>query len=142
MGFLTILLIIFFFFSALLTFLNENTKMTAMQIVNDMGIGINLGNNFDCYSSFEEIKNPDEQITLWGNAIITKETITSIKKNKFKTIRFPVTWKHFIDENNKVNTEWMSRVKEVVEWIVNVNNMYCILNVYHDGPQETGFMKE
>ena len=91
MGFLTILLIIFFFFSALLTFLNENTKMTAMQIVNDMGIGINLGNNFDCYSSFEEIKNPDEQITLWGNAIITKETITSIKKNKFKTIRFPVT---------------------------------------------------
>ena len=132
MGFLTILLIIFFFFSALLTFLNENTKMTAMQIVNDMGIGINLGNNFDCYSSFEEIKNPDDQITLWGNSVPTKTMIQKIKKYKFKTIRFPITWKHFIGNNNKVNSEWMSRVKEVVNWIIN-ENMYCIINIHNDG---------
>ena len=133
MGYLTIILIIIFIFSLLLTFLNENSKMTAMQIVNDMGIGINLANSFDCHSPLDDIKNPDDQITLWGNEIITKEMITSIKKNKFKTIRFPVTWKHFIDENNKVNSEWMFRVKEVVDWIVNINNMYCILNVFHDG---------
>ena len=76
--------------------------MTAMETVVDMGLGYNLGNTFECYIPSQKINTPEEQITLWGNAIITKETITSIKKNKFKTIRFPVTWKHFIDENNKI----------------------------------------
>ena len=26
----------------------------------------------------------------------------------------------------------MSRIKEIVDWIIELN-MYCILNVYHDG---------
>ena len=55
-----------------------------------------------------------------------------MKKYKIKTVRFPVTWKHFIDDNNKVNSEWMTRVSEVVDWIIN-ENMYCILNIFNDG---------
>ena len=132
MGNLPIILFIIFILSILLSFLNENRKKTAMQIVNDMGIGINLANSFDCFNSYENIDDPDKQIILWGNAIPTKKMIISIKKNKFKTIRFPVTWKHFIDDKNKINSKWMSRVKEVVDWIVN-EDMYCILNMFHDG---------
>ena len=49
-----------------------------------------------------------------------------------KTIRFPVTWTTFMDSSNIVNSEWMKRVKEVVDWIINID-MYCILNVHHDG---------
>ena len=103
-----------------------------MQIVNDMGIGLNLGNSFDCFSTFEKIETPNAQIELFGNAVPTKQMFIKIKKYKFKTIRFPVTWKHFIDDNYKVNLEFMSRVKEVVDWIIN-ENMYCILNLYGDG---------
>ena len=132
MAHLPFILFITFILSILLSFLNENRKKTAMQIVNDMGIGINLANSFDCFNSYENIDDPDKQITLWGNAIPTKKMIISIKKNKFKTIRFPVTWKHFIDDKNKINSKWMSRVKEVVDWIVN-EDMYCILNMFHDG---------
>jgi len=79
-----------------LSYISLNSKKTSMQIINDMGIGINLGNSFDCYSTFENIENPDEQIKLCGNGVLTKQMFTRIKKYKFKTIRFPVTWKHFM----------------------------------------------
>ena len=58
--------------------------------------------------------------------------IKNIKINGFKTIRFPITWINFIDESGIINQEWMFRVKEVVNWIINFN-MYCIINVHHDG---------
>ena len=98
-----------------------------------MGIGYNLGNLFNCFnSSLGQIKNPDYQITLCGNSIPTKKMISSIKKYGFKTIRFPVTWMHFMDDSGKINSLWMSRVREVIGWIIE-NNMYCILNIHSDG---------
>ena len=118
--------------SIILTYLSINIKKNAMETIKDMGFGINLGNSFECYSETEQIKSPDEQITFWGNAKPTKAMFSNIKKNGFKTVRFPVTWMYFIDSNGKVNPDWMSRVKEVVNWITK-NKMYCILDIHHDG---------
>ena len=130
---LTIALVIVLILSVVITILSLSfKKKNAWQIVNDMGIGWNLGNSFDCFSAFEKIKTPDQQITLWGNVVPTKEMVISIKKYGFKTIRFPVTWFHFMDNDNQVDINWMSRVKEVVKWIVK-EKMYCILNLQHDG---------
>jgi endoglucanase len=130
---LPIALIIVLIISVIITIFSISLKKkNAIQIVNDMGIGWNLGNTFDCYSTFEKMKTPDQQITLWGNVIPTKKMLLSIKKYGFKTIRFPVTWLHFMDNNNQVDINWMSRVKEVVKWIVK-EKMYCILNLQHDG---------
>ena len=118
-----------------------NSKMNSLQIVNDMGIGYNLGNLFDCNNrSSEEIKNPDDQITSCGNEVITKDVINNIKKYGFKTIRFPVTWMNFINDSGKININWMSRVREVVNWIIK-SNLYYILNIYHDGSSEIWFSK-
>ena len=103
-----------------------------MEIVNEMGIGWNLGNTFDCFDKSKQFNSPDEQITAWGNIIPTKKMILQIKKYGFKTIRLPVTWMHFIDESGNVNSDWMSRVKEVAGWIIK-DKLYCILNVHHDG---------
>ena len=130
--FLPITLLIVVSLSLLITYLSINFKKTAIQVVNDMGFGWNLANSFDCYSNYQKISTPDEQITLWANPIPTKNLIISIKKYGFKTIRFPVTWMHFMDDNGNVNPEWMSRVKEVVDWITE-SKMYCILNIYNDG---------
>jgi len=66
------------------------------------------------------------------NKIPTKEMIVSLKEYGFKTISFPVTWMHFMDDSGKVAPEWMARVKEVVDWIID-SKMYCILNVSNDG---------
>ena len=110
---------------------NLPIQKSAIEIVNEMGFGYNLANSFDCYNNSIEINNPNEQITLLGNPIPTQKMINNIKKNGFKTIRFPVTWANFIDNLGNVNPQWMLRVKEVVKWIIN-KNIYCILNIYHD----------
>ena len=100
---LFIITLILIFISLLLSILNLLSQKTAMEIVNDMGIGYNFGFSFDCcvYNEYgdcleessvsDEIKNPDDQILLLGNPIPTKKMIKNIKKNGFKTIRFPVT---------------------------------------------------
>ena len=129
---LTIILISITITSIIFTYLSEFSKMSAFQIVKDMGIGWNLGDTFESFDKIDRKITPNEQITLWGNPVPTKEMIISIKKYKFKTIKIPITWKHFINENNKVDSEWMSRIREVVDWVIN-NDMYCIINVHHDG---------
>ena len=126
------ILISIFIISTILSLLSLTKKLTAMEIVNDMGLGWNLGNSFDCFDTSKNLENPDEQITLYGNIIPKKELFSKIKKSGFKTIRFPVTWMAFMDSSYNVNSEWMKRVKEVVDWIININ-MYCILNVHNDG---------
>jgi len=131
MGSLHSLLIIIFIVSLILNYLYFISKKSATDIVSDMGIGYNLGNLFDCYSTSEEIKTPDEQITLWGNSPPNKQLFNFLKKSGFKTIRFPITWMHFMDESGKVNPLWMSRVKEVIKWIIDVH-LYCIINIQND----------
>ena len=121
MGYLHPLLIIIFIVSLLFNYLYYISKKKPIDIVNDMGIGYNLGNLFDSYSATEEIKTPDEQITLWGNSVPTKKLFNYLKKSGFKTIRFPITWMHFMDESGKVNPLWMSRVKEVVKLIIDAH---------------------
>ena len=121
MEILPLILITVFIISLIETYLNLSKEKTAMKIVNEMGFGYNLAYSFDCYDFYEKITNPDEQITLMGNQIPTKKLISNIKKYGFKTIRFPVTWINFIDDYGNVNAEWMSRVKQVVKWIVKMN---------------------
>ena len=89
MDYLHPLLIIIFIASLILDYLYFISKKSAIEIVNDMGIGYNLGNLFDCYNTSEEIKTPDEQITLWGNSPPNKQLFNFLKKSGFKTIRFP-----------------------------------------------------
>ena len=133
MNYLPLILIITFIFSLLLNYLEFNSKASSIQIVNNMGIGYNLGNLFDCNNkTSEEIKEPDDQITSCGNEVLTKDVINNIKKYGFKTIRFPVTWMNFINDSGNIDINWMSRVKEVVNWIIK-SNLYCILNIHHDG---------
>ena len=139
---LNIILIIIFLFSNLLTYLSLITKKSAIQIVDEMGFGWNLANSFECYdiNSNIKIENPDDQITLWGNEIPTKELLLKLKRYGFKTIRFPVTWMYFMDESGKVDKRWMSRIRQFVDWVINYK-MYCILNVHNDGASNNWLTK-
>jgi len=133
MNVLPYILIALFFLSLLLNYLSMICNRSSLEIVRDMGIGYNLGNTFDSYSNnLNEINTPEEQITLNGNTLPTKNMIKKLKKYGFKTIRFPVTWLHFTDEYGNINSEWMLLVKEVVDLIIK-QKLYCILNVYKDG---------
>ncbi len=132
--YLYVILIFSFSLYLLLYLISLNSKRSAMEIVNDMGIGWNMGNTFDCFDLNKEIKNPEDQITLWGNQFPKKEIFKRLKKYGFKTIRFPITWLHFIENSGKVKTEWMKKVKEVVDMIIE-SNLYCIINIHNDGAE-------
>ena len=125
--YLFLILISAFIMSILLSLAAFNASRSSIEIVNDMGLGWNMANTFECFNIHQEIKNPEDQITLWGNQFPKKEIFTRLKKYGFKTIPFPVTWFHFMESSGKVKQEWMEKVKEVVDMIIE-SNMYCILN--------------
>jgi len=134
MNYLFIFFIIVCGLSIIITILSISFTKNAIETVNDMGIGWNLGNSFDCFLENGEIKRPEDLITLRGNKLPTQKLFSNIKKNGFKTIRLPVTWINFMDASGNVKKEWMSKVKEVVKWIIK-SKMYCILNLHHDGAE-------
>lgn len=111
---------------------DDRSKMSAIELVNDMGLGWNLGNTFDCFGNWKRIVEPDDQITLWGNSVPDERMVTTIQKYGFNTVRFPVTWMYFMDGSGNIKKDWMKRVKEVVDWIYDYD-MYVILNIHHDG---------
>ena len=101
--------------------------------VESMGIGYNIGNALDVCdweSKFENKYGIDTQ-TLWSGEIIGEDFIKMLAYEGFGVVRVPVTYMNHIDENGNVDEVWLSRVSEVIDWIIN-NDMYCIIDIHHD----------
>ena len=132
MNYLYSLLVTIIVISLTLDYLSFFYKYSAIEIVNDMGIGYNLGNSYNYSDDLGNESIENFEIKTWGTILPTKKIINKIKKNGFKTIRFQVKYNmNYTDEVSIINTEWITKIKEIVNWIVN-SNMYCILSVYHD----------
>lgn len=110
---------------------------SAQQLIAKIGRGWNLGNTLDGHhqqveytrASIVDLNNYFE--TWYKNFKATKELIHYIKTLGFNSIRLPITWKDHVDYNI-IDCEWLKRVEEVVKWVLD-EDMYCILNVHHDG---------
>ncbi len=107
------------------------TGLTAMEIVDQMGIGWNLGNTFDATGGSKA--NVYSQETSWGNPKVTPELIHRVKEAGFTTIRIPVTWYRQLstDGNFTVNPAFMARVKEVVDMAMG-EGLFVIINMHHE----------
>jgi len=100
--------------------------------------GWNLGNTLDSYGTWINSSGGTKAYeTAWGNPVTTKAMIDSVKAQGFNAIRIPVTWSQHIDSNGKVDSKWMNRIKEVVNYCYN-DGMYVILNVHHDTGENGG----
>ena len=126
-----LILLIFYIFSLLLNYITFNSKKTALQLVNDMGIGYNLGNTFNCCNIIEEQNSENEDIKLLGTTLPTKNLFKEIRKNGFKTIRFQVLYTNYIFNNSKINSEWIYKIKELIN-LINKIDMYIILSIKHE----------
>lgn len=107
-----------------------DTKITAEEVVSQMQVGYNIGNALDCYGDWIT-GNASAYETAWGNPKITKEYVDAVKKKGFKTIRIPVTWNNHVDGNYKIDSKWLARVKEVVDYAID-DDTYVIINMHHD----------
>ena len=106
-------------------------ELSAEELIEEMGAGINLGNTMDGHSSMV----PSE--TAWQPREMTKEQITLMHDGGYNTIRIPVTWGKKItrDETTgeySIDSAWLDRVNEVVDYAID-NGMYVIINIHHDG---------
>ena len=116
--------------------LNKSTfldSLTPKTLVKTLGFGWNLGNTLDAFSTNEN-EGLESEIA-WGNPYTTEKMINALVAKGFKAIRIPVTWhNHLIDKNYTIDTIWMKRVKEIVDWCIN-KNLYVILNTHHDNAE-------
>ena len=104
----------------------------AAEILDDIVLGWNLGNTLDSYNSIGFGENEGlASETIWGNPQASQELLDLVSDSGFNIVRVPVTWYNHMDSNYVIDEEWMDRVQEVVDYIVN-DDMYCILNVQHD----------
>ncbi|MGN0593025.1 MAG: glycoside hydrolase family 5 protein [Ruminococcus sp.] len=98
------------------------------EVAEAMGAGWNLGNQLEAASG----GTPSE--TAWGNPVITQELISAVADAGFTTIRVPVSYLSKIDDANgyAVDTAWLDRVEEVVQYCY-TENLYVIINMHGDG---------
>ena len=103
----------------------------AHEIVEQMGLGWNLGNTFDATGGNKN--NVYSQETSWGNPRLNEQTIHRVKEAGFKTIRIPVTWYRQLSKDGTytINSAFLARVKEVVD-MAYAEGLYVIINMHHE----------
>lgn len=119
--------------------------------VKNMKCGWNLGNTLDAHryrANFDEANSKwNEELklsgmeteTTWRQPLTTREMIHYVKSLGFNAVRVPITWVGHLDAENKIDEEWMARVKQIVDYVID-EGLYCIINVHHDGG-EAGWVK-
>ncbi len=103
------------------------SEMSSSEIVQDMRIGWNLGNTLDCYDA----EDTDKAETSWGNPLTTKDMIDTVKNAGFNAVRIPVSWGEHMNSEFIIDSSWIKRVQEVVDYAID-NDLYVIINVHHD----------
>jgi len=97
----------------------------AVEFSRQMGIGWNLGNSMESMGPGNE--------TAWGNPVVTQSFINAVAAAGFDNLRIPVAWSIFTNEANyTIDTAWLNRVEEVVNYGLNAG-MYVIINEHWDG---------
>ncbi len=109
-------------------------KMTeSIAFAQSLGRGWNLANTFDACEKHSQNKAGLETETMWGNPKTAKELIAFVKASGFDSVRIPVTWAQHLGDapDYTIDPEWLDRVKEVVDWVLELD-MKAVINVHHD----------
>ena len=105
---------------------------TSFEAIANMGVGWNLGNTLEpVWTGDTDGRDWRRWETGWGQSVTTQSLMNMMKNAGFGAIRVPVSWGVHMDADGKVYEEWMNRVNEVVDYVLNAG-MYCIINIHHD----------
>lgn len=117
--------------------------ITTMELVSEMGYGINLGNTLEACGSWIGGDTPQDFETAWGSPVLTKEIIQTYADGGFGVLRIPVAWSNLMerDKTYTISPEYAARVKEVVDWTLETG-MYAIINIHWDGGWVNSFPKQ
>ena len=113
---------------------------TAMQIIDEMSPGINLGNTFEATTNWTGADFWNNKAGLgaetgWQGTKTTQAIIDYMRSLGFRSVRIPCAWAfgHISDASTyTIDAAWMARVKEVVDYCIN-DGLYVVLNDHWDG---------
>lgn len=117
---------------------------TAQEVAKKMGVGLNLGNTMEAYEAtncekitYEWIpvvgsNSPFDYEQCWGALVTVQEIIDGIKADGFDTVRIPVFWGNMMENDGSytINSEYIARVKEIVDYCQNAD-LYTVINIHH-----------
>jgi len=84
--------------------------------------GMNLGNTLEAIP----------KATSWGNPPPTDAFFKAVRAAGFNSIRIPVAYSQYLDDNLRVKPEWISHVTDVVRK-ANRAGLYVLINIHWDG---------
>ena len=96
----------------------------AADIAKLMYPGWNLGN------TMEATGNGLDAETSWQSTKTTQQVIDAVKAAGFKAVRIPCSW-DIHSTNGTIDADWMTRVKQVVDYCIN-DGLYVVLNDHWD----------
>jgi len=105
--------------------------MTTQELIEDMGLGINLGNTMEATGDWVSGGSVTSYETCWGSPVITEEMIKGYKDAGFGVVRVPANWSNMMAEDYTLNADFVARIHQIVDWIL-ANDMYVILNTHHE----------
>lgn len=120
--------------AVVLTAIHNNGSETAQAAADNIIVGWNLGNTFESNGEWIGLYTdgrPENYETAWGNPVTTPGLIAAVKNSGFNAVRIPVTWHEHIDEQGNIDPEWLDRIQQVVDHVIQLD-MYCVINVHHD----------
>ena len=112
-------------------------KLNALEVVELMGNGINLGNTMEAYGRANHGVGKATSLyeTAWGQPITTQEMVSGMKAAGFDTLRVPVAWTNamnYEDGDYTINQSYLDRVGEIIDYAINAD-MFVIVNDHWDG---------
>ena len=115
----------------------ETNAISSVDFVKCMGYGWNLGNALDA-TNCDWVGNKMDYEGAWCGVKATPELIEAVDNAGFSTIRIPVSWHDHVNSDYTIDSQWMDRVQEVVDYAYD-RNMYVILDVHHDVTEDYYF---
>lgn len=112
-------------------------NMTALELSEKMGNGINLGNTLEAYRGWNKSTKRDVSSyeRSWGQPVTTAAMFKAYKEAGFNSVRIPVAWTNMMDYEHgdyTISPKLLDRVEEVVNYALDAG-LYAIINDHWDG---------
>lgn len=109
----------------------QAVPVSAITFADGMSPGWNLGNALEAMGPGGG-KFKTSQETAWGNPMVTPAVLKAVRAAGFRSVRIPVAWNQYADDNDQISPAWMDRVAQVVRYARDAD-LYVVLNTHWDG---------
>jgi len=119
---------------------NSFTPVTGWEMMEKLGVGINIGNTFDARDG-QNWASPsntpaNSAASIWGQPWATKAHFDAMVAKGFSNVRIPITWEPHIAggapySSGSISETWMASVKQTVDWALEAG-LIVTINTHHE----------